>query len=224
MTPMVSVLLPTIRTDLFRIRMDEMARLELPWPCELIVVSDRSDLDITQTHPQLPVKLFVQPRSGTVAAMNLAFAESQGRYVFATNDECELDPHIFTALVRAGESNGEDGIFAHPGTPYCSNDYYDIFYATYPFGRRSYFQKLNGGEYLFDPIYNCFYADPDLGLRAHTSGYPVKSVPDARSYHHNVRTADGHAHNWHSYYQIDRSTFVTRWAHLGPPPIDPSLR
>lgn len=225
MTPLISILLPTIRPDLFQVRMQEYARLDLPEPCELITVSDRPEVDITPTHQLLTLRLFHQERSGTVAAMNLAFEKAEGKYIFATNDEVELESNVFTVLINAAESGGEDGIYAVSQTPYCSNDYYDIYFAPCPFGRRGFFQKLNGGNYLFDPVYHCFYADPDLAVRAHAQGITVTKAPHARTHHRRcVRDGDGHSFNWHTYYQKDRDTFSTRWAHLGPPQIDPSLR
>jgi GT2 family glycosyltransferase len=131
---------------------------------------------------------------------------------------------MIVELVRVAEENGEDGIYSVNQTPWCSNDYYDVYFATCPFGRRSFFQKLNGGNRLFDPVYHCFYADPDVALRAHAIGITVTKVPSAISIHRNVPDADGHVSNAMNYYQQDRHTFVTRWAHLGPPPIDPSQR
>ena len=205
--------------------MEENAGLDLPEACELVTVSDVQGLDVTSTHPLLQVRHFVQPRNGTVDAMNLSFEMAEGRYIFATNDEVELDPCVFRVLLDAAEAHGEDGIFAVSQKPYCSNDYYGIYFAPCPFGRRSFFQRLNGRNYLFDPIYRSFYADPDLCIRAHVAGIDVVKVPEARTRHHRcVRPGDGHSHNWQSYYQSDRHTFNTRWEHLGPPQIDPSLR
>lgn len=222
-TPLVSILLPTIRPDLFRRRMDEYARLDLPEPCEVVTVSDRPDLDVSSTHPRLSVQHFVQSRAGNVPATNLAFERARGRYVIATNDEVEFDAGVIRALLATDAAHGE-GILSTTQTPYCSNDYYGVFFANCPFGRRSFFERLNGGARLFDPVYHCFYADPDLSLRAHAVGFPVVKVPDARCTHHCVPGAEGHAANANAYYDRDRQTFCTRWAHLGPPQTDPSLR
>ena len=220
----VSILLPTIRPDLFRLRMNEYARLDVPWPFEVVTVSDREDLDVTPTHPLMTVKHRVQPRMGNVPATNLAFEVCEGRYVIATNDEVEFDSQILMALVRAGEAQGEDALLSSTQTPYCSNDYYGVFFANCPFGRRSFFQKLNGADVLFDPVYRCFYADPDLALRAHAIGLTVQMVPDAINTHRTVHGADGHMSNAQAYYGQDHATFVNRWAHLGPFPGDPSTR
>jgi hypothetical protein len=220
---MASILLPTIRPDLFRIRMREYARLNLPWPCEVVVVTDGPVFSVEDAHPMLAVNQFSQPRMGNIPATNLAFQMSQGRYVFATNDEVELDPDFLVALVAAGEAQG-DGVLSAVQEPYCSNDYYGIYFATCPFALRDYLQRLNHGDYMFDPAYACFYGDPDLGIRTHMAGLPVKTVPAAKCTHHCVPQADGHVSNAVNYYHRDRHTFVTRWAHLGPPPIDPSLR
>lgn len=223
-TPIVSILLPTIRPDLFRVRMEEYARLELPWPCEVVVVSDRPDLDTRSANPNLMVRHAVQPRLGNVPATNLAFQMAEGVYVFATNDEVELDRQFLVALVRAGEAQGERGILSAVQEPWCSNDYYGIFFANCPFARRHYLQALNGGPYFFDPAYRCFYADPDLSMRAHVSGLPVMVVPEARCVHHCVPDADGHAVNASNYYIQDQRTFRSRWEHLGPWAGDPSQR
>lgn len=222
--PLVSILLPTIRPDLFRLRMAEYANVDWPGPCEIVVVSDRPDLDVSSPHPLVTMQHFLQSRQGNVPATNLAFEKSTGRYVFATNDEVELDPQIFKALLSAGEANGEAGIFSASQTPYCSNDYYGVFFANCPFGLRGFFQQLNGGERLFDSVYSCFYADPDLSLRAHAVGFYVVKVQDAICTHHLVYNADGHASNRSAYYERDRQTFLHRWEHLGPEPVDPSLR
>lgn len=220
---LVSILFPTIRPDLFRIRMEEYARLDLPGPCEVVVVSDRPDLDVTSSHPMLSTKHIVQPRSGNVPATNLAFEAAEGQYVVATNDEVEFGAQSIMALFQAGEAQ-KGGIFSFVQTPYCSNDYYGVFFANCPFGRHSFFKYLNGGNHFFDPVYRCFYADPDLALRAHAIGLSVTLVPDARCTHHCVPGAEGHAFNANAYYDRDQSTFRTRWAHLGPWEGDPSLR
>jgi GT2 family glycosyltransferase len=224
--PLVSILLPSIRPDLFRIRMKEYARLDLPGPCEVVVVSDRSDLDVTPTHPDIAIRLFTQPRAGTIPATNLAFAKSEGDYVVAMNDETELHSQFLKALYAAGEAQNGDGLFSAVLTnASCHHDYYGIFFAIYPFGSKKFFRRINGtSEYMFDPVYHCFYADPDFSIRAHEAGFDVVNIADALCTHRNVKEADGHSFNWHTYYKVDRQTFVTRWAHLGPPPIDPSSR
>lgn len=221
---LVSVLLPSIRPDLFRIRMAEYARLDLPGPCEVVVVSDGMALDVSPPQPMLTIKHLTQARQGNVPATNLAFQNAEGRYVYATNDECELDPQIFHALIAASDTQGEQALLSTTQEPYCSNDYYGVFFANCPFGLRSFFTELNGADTFFDPVYRCFYADPDLSLRAHAVGITVTKVADAHCTHHCVPNADGHTANHHAYYQQDRHTFSTRWAHLGPPQIDPSLR
>ena len=224
---LVSILLPSIRPEQFRIRMREYANLELPGPCEVVVVTDvpeRFDTSV-QPQPMLTIKHLTQPRLGNVPATNLAFEHAEGHFVVATNDEVEFDVHSIGALVKAAdELKNLDTIFSFTQTPYCSNDYYGVFFANCPFGRRSFFKYLNQGNYFFDPIYRCFYADPDLALKAHALGLDVVLVPEARCTHHCVPGADGHAANANAYYHNDRQTFITRWAHLGPPPTDPSLR
>jgi hypothetical protein len=226
MTPLVSVLLPTIRPDLFRIRMNEYGRLDLAEPCEVVVVSDRSDLDITPPHPLLAVRLFVQPRAGTIPATNLAFEKAEGRYVVAMNDETELHQRFLTALAAAGDAHDGEGLFsATLSNATHHHDYYGIFFAIYPFGSKRFFQRMNGGaNQMFDSVYQCFYADPDLSIRAHEAGFDVINVPDAVCTHHNVSGADGHSSNYHTYYHSDREIFVNRWAHLGGPPVDPTAR
>jgi len=223
MTTMVSILLPTIRPDLFRARMREYAGLNLSWPCEVVVVTDRPDLMDPTPHPMLTMHYIVQPRYGNVPATNLAFAEAEGRYVLATNDEVEFDAGSIAALVAAAEGQ-EKCIYSFVQTPYCSNDYYGVFFANCPFGRRSFFKELNGGDHFFDPVYRCFYADPDLALRAHVAGLSVTVVPGARCTHRCVPDADGHAFNANAYYHQDQQTFIARWGHLGPFQGDPSLR
>lgn len=228
--PIISILFPTIRPEQFRIRMAEYAKLVLPGPCEVVVVSDGLDLDLTSPQPLLTIRHLRQSRQGNVPATNYAFQEAKGLYVFATNDEVELDSYILNLLFRASllqaveEGNGGDGIFSASQTPYCSNDYYEIYFANCPFGKRSFFQQLNGSNTFFDPVYRCFYADPDLSIRAHLAGFPVVKVPEAKCTHHCVPNADGHVANNSLYYHADRQTFITRWAHLGPPPVDPSMR
>lgn len=222
MTPIVSVLLPTIRPDLFRIRMQEYARLDVPGPCEVIVVTDLYDLEASSPCPWLSVTKYIQPRGGNVPATNLAFEHAAGRYVIATNDEVEFDRQILTALVAAGEAAGERALLSGTQTPYCSNDYYGVFFANCPFGRKSFFQSLDGG--FFDPVYRCFYADPDLALRCDALGISVTKVPEARCTHHCVKDAEGHVSNRRAYYAQDRGTFEHRWAHLGDMAGDPSSR
>lgn len=223
MTPLVSILLPTIRADLFYLRMSEYAKLKLPGHCELIVISDRADLQVKPPQPDLSVKYLVQAREGNIAAINLGFAAAEGTYVYSTNDENELDPNIFYAHVAVADAHGW-GLFATTQEPFCTNDYFGIFFANCPFGAKAFFEHLNGAQWFYDPAYKCFYGDPDLSIRAHLAGYPVVRVPEARCTARVVFAAEGHISNREAYYQRDHWTFRHRWANLGNFDGDPSTR
>lgn len=223
MTPLISILLPTIRPDLCRLRLQEYAGLALAEQLEVVVVSDSPKWDVSQPNPEMTVQHVHQPRGGNIPATNLAFERATGTYVCATNDEVAFEHGFFMAMVNTAMAHGA-GLFSGTQTPYCSNDYFGVFFANCPFGRKDFFQRLNGGNWLFDPVYHAFYADPDLALRAHAKGFPVVKVPAAQCVHHCVRDADGHLFNRETYYHLDRRTFAHRWAHLGPMEKDPSAR
>jgi hypothetical protein len=125
-----------------------------------------------------------------------------------TNDETIPEPDCLLHLYQAA--------VMHPGSlltprhlPPFDFRYYGLPFAPFPFASRALFERLGG---LFDPAYKGFYADPDLGMRAHAAGVPIEEVPHAAIHHHNVNDK---SEQWNAYFDADRATFRARWDHLG---------
>ncbi len=201
---MISVLLPTVRPDLFRHAFDSIAAAAGDVPYEVIVVAD---------FPQpsdVACVWILRERQGTVDAINVASAVACGTYLFLFNDEATLDPDALALLYR--HALKVPGCLLTPRhLPAYTFEYYGKPFAAFPFAHRDVFARLGG---IFDPVFKAFYADPDLGMRAHAKRVPIGTVSDAILRHHNG-TDDVKSYNVAHYMADDQATFRKRWAHLG---------
>lgn len=202
MTPIISVILPTIRPELIE---GVLAKWRVPLalvpPSELIVVADF-------TAPGSHTPWIVRERRGVVDAVHVGFQAARGEYVFLTNDETTPEPDALLQLYQAAVVD-PDRLLTPRHLPAFNFTYYGKRFAPFPFASKALLERLGG---LLDPVFKAFYSDPDLSMRAYAAGIPVDEVPAATIHHHNG--ADKSA-NWAAYFEADRATFRARWDHLG---------
>ena len=207
-TPQISVLLPTVRPTLVRNCVASISAAAEGLSHEVIVVADFPP-DPDWAMP-LPVRWIVCPRRGPVDAVNMAYRVALGEYLFLCNDESSLEPGALSRLWSAAV-DAPDALLAPEHYPAYRFVYYGKLFVPFPFAHRGVFTKLGG---LLDGAYRAFYADPDLGLRAHAAGVAIRTVEGSVIRHYNGHD-EAKQGNVSQYMAMDQATFRGRWDHLG---------
>lgn len=203
--PLISVLLPTIRPHLLPACLQSLWRAAARVPCEVVVVADFA------APRAFPYTWLERPRAGVVDALTAASAVARGDYLFSFNDESTLDPGALDILYDEALKAPND-LLTPTHLPPFGFVYYGLPFAPFPFASRALIERLGG---IADPAYGSFYSDPDLSMRAHAQGVPVRVVDGAVIRHANDQAAMGHQENITNYLAADRDVFRARWAHLG---------
>jgi GT2 family glycosyltransferase len=152
----------------------------------------------------------LRERQGVVAAVVEACAAARGTHWFLFNDESILDAGALELLYHASLREPAC-LFGPLHLPRYTFQYFGHEFIPFPFAHRDVFAKLGG---VLDPAFKSFYADPDLGLRAHAAGVPMRTVEEAVLRHHNGQD-DAKVQNMAQYMRSDQVTFRAKWAHLG---------
>jgi hypothetical protein len=202
--PEISVLLPTVRPHLAQRAFDSIAAAVTTVPYEVIVVADFGPEEWDHC------AWIVRERKGVIDAVNIAVAEARGEYLFLFNDESTLDPRALD-LLHAEALFTPRCILTPKHIPAFGFAYYGLPFVPFPFASRRLFEEIGG---LLDPAYGAFYADPDLGMRAHAHRIPMRIVEEAVIRHNNQHD-EVHSASVGAYLAADRATFRTRWDHLG---------
>jgi hypothetical protein len=210
--PSISILLPTVRPDLFKRSFDSIRSAVGRVPYEVVVVADFGPevLACNNIREHLRCQWLQRPRRGPTNATIEAYSVSQGEYVFAFNDESTLDPNALEVLYDEASRNPWV-LYSPRHVPHYDFVYYGKPFVPFPFMHRDLTAMLGG---LFDPAYHAFYADPDLSMRAHAAGVPVRIVNEAVINHYNGND-DAKVQNVSRYMAADQATFRARWDHLG---------
>jgi len=206
--PIISVLLPTVRPTLVQACVASIAAAAEGLPYEVVIVAD-FDPDPGWELPA-EVQWIRRERHGPVDAVNVAARAALGEYLFLYNDESSLEPGALSRLYAAAV-DAPDVLLAPEHHPAYRFTYYGKPFVPFPFAHRGVFTKLGG---LLDGAYRAFYADPDLGLRAHAAGVPIRTVEGSVIRHNNGHDEVKQA-NVSQYMAIDQATFRGRWDHLG---------
>lgn len=204
--PKVSILLPTVRPGHLRASYDSIRLAAGTLPYEIIVVADFDPIVVDDHCLWLR-----RPRYGPIDAIEHARSHAVGDYLFVFNDESVLDQRALQILYNEAQ-NEPWALYSPRHLPDFNFVYYGKPFAAFPFVHYDVVTKLGG---LFDPRYRGFYADPDLSLRAHKMGMPIRIVQDAILRHANNMHAPGHQENLTAYYAADQRLFRSRWDHLG---------
>lgn len=201
---MLSVLLPSIRPDrVYRVLENLRAQTDA-MDAEIIVVASFP--------APSPEPWWIQrERRGVIDAVNVACAHAKGDIWFLTNDETTCRPGCLQALVNAVNADPL-ALYSPVHKPDYPFVYYGKPFAAFPCAHRDLIKALGG---LLDPVYRGFYADPDLSLRAHDAGVPIRIVDDAVIDHHNETGRWDHQVSVSAFLEQDRATFRARWDHLG---------
>lgn len=204
--PEISVLLPTIRPHLVSRALSCVSSAARGVPHEVVVVADFENPGISDFW----LTWIVRPRRGVVNAANTAALAARGRFIFLFNDESVMDPECLTRLYERA-SVDHDALHHPLHLPEFDFRYYGVPFAPFVFAHRTLLAQLGG---LLDPAYVSFYADPDLGMRAHAAGVRVITVKEAVLRHCNEHD-DAHRQLVNENLLRDRATFRARWDHLG---------
>lgn len=204
---MISVLLPTIRPS----HIDPCISALEQASCEEFEIVVVADFPAGGTYWPQHVTWIQRQRQGVVDAVNIAYKEAKGEWLFLHNDESWLEAGALDILLDAAVKNPR-ALYAPRHEPRFNFSYYGLFFAAFPFGHRRTFDRLGG---MLDSMYRGFYADPDLSMRAHKAGVPVIEVHDAVLHHANNICLDDHQRNVQMYLAHDREVFRSRWDYLG---------
>ncbi|MCW2699967.1 MAG: polysaccharide deacetylase [Blastococcus sp.] len=120
-----SIVVPTCdRRDVLVESVRSLARLETPWPVELIVVDDGST-DGTAAAARavpmpFPVRVIEQPNGGAASARNTGAAQATGEYLLFLDDDMVADPRLLVehdAVLGRGADAAVGHIPVHPDSP-----------------------------------------------------------------------------------------------------------
>ena len=209
---MISVLLPTVRPERFMQSLLSVAPAAGRVPYEVVVVADFADSWLGCNDPlhHLRCRWVKQVRVGPIEAINEGLRRSRGTYVFVMNDESVLEVDALELLYDEAVKRPRR-VYAPMHLPAYTFTYFGLPFVPFPFMHRDLVTMLGG---LFDPAYRAFYADPDLGMRAHQLQVPLVTVEAAVIHHHNGDD-EAKRRNWDQFFSLDQATFRARWGHLG---------
>lgn len=116
------------RAHLLRHTLESMAQLIVPngveW--ELVVVNNNSTDDTEQVIAsytnRLPIRAFVEPRSGKSYALNRAVDEAEGDYLLITDDDVLVDPGWLQGYGQAFLRHPDAAVFGGPITAWFAGD------------------------------------------------------------------------------------------------------
>lgn len=207
---MISVILPTVRPELYKKAVASIFG-STKEDIEIVTVSN-SDKVVDDNR----IKWFVRPKEGTVKAINEAYKNCSGDYIFLTNDETVIEPGCLETLMHFCMQHQNNIIATPKHFPEFPFFYYGRRFAAFPFAHKN-FIKLVGQtvDYnFFDARLNSFYADPDLSMRTWELGYGVIECPNAVIHHNNVWD-DTSRYNYDKFNSSDRDIFSSRWSKFG---------
>jgi GT2 family glycosyltransferase len=203
---MISVLLPTVRMATWR-----KSAASIPMACgsipfEVVVISPF----LTEPLPSW-IHWIHQEATGVTDALEAGMRVARGEWVFSFNDESVMDPESLEKL-HAEAVRDPQQILTPEHLPRFPFFYYGKPFAPFPFASRKLLDELGG---LVDTEFSAFYADPDLSLRAHKVGIPVREIKGAIIRHENNIGDPAHRHNLSRFLEKDRAVFRQKWDHLG---------
>lgn len=209
---MISILLTTIRPHLIERCFASIRPACGRVPYEVVVVADfdpfnLAGFDLSELER---CTWMMRERAGVVVAVNQACTMARGTHWFLFNDESTLDAGSLETLYCQAKREPR-ALLGPQHMPPFGFEYYRRPFQPFPFAHRDLYAELGG---VFDPAYRSFYADPDLSMRAHAHGVPVRSVDGAVIRHCNAHDF-AHSMNVSAYLDGDRATFRSRWDHLG---------
>lgn len=203
---MISVIIPTVRSNNIIPCIYSIYDCVKDIDYEIVIVADYEPVLFNKN-----MKWINQTeRRGVVDATNTGFKCSEGEYIMTISDECRFMNNCFYHLLKTMKKHNDKVITSPRIEPSSPFNYYGVEFAPFPFVHRS----LITDNYIFDPVYKSFYADPDLTLRLHQKKIEFRLTRDALVYHPFVND-DVHKLNVENHCHIDREVFKSRWANLG---------
>jgi len=209
---MISVLLPTVRPNLIERCFASIEPACGSVPYEVVVIADFDPFNLAGFSLAALERCtwIMRERRGVINAVNEACTYARGSHWFVFNDESVLDDGALETLyVEALKSPRV--LLGPEHVPHYTFQYYGRQFIPFPFAHRELFAELGG---VFDPVFKSFYADPDLGMRAHAAGIQMRVV-DGAIIRHNNGQDNAKVENMARYMSSDQATFRARWAHLG---------
>ncbi len=177
MTPMISVILPTLRPTLAKRCIERIIETSKRISYEVIVVTP---IDNILFHPN--VKFIKETeKNGTVFAIEVGIKHASGKYIFAMADDQLIETDCLKNLVEYMEKREDELLLVGPryNNLWCNTPnqaIYGRYYPCNPCIKKENIEKVEG---FFDTYYKHYYSDPDLTLRVLSMGGKVEVCNNA---------------------------------------------
>lgn len=173
--PEISILLPSIRPELARRRIEEFATVAAAVDYEIVLVSP-----FTVENPRV-VHVPELERRGVMHAMNVAYRAASGHHIVLWSDDARpmagalenilryvgRHPAPMLAGFRLRDASGRE------------SEQWSVYGRLYVGWLCAAKETIDAAGGLFDPAFRNYWADPDLSLRMYEIGGQVVVCPDA---------------------------------------------
>ncbi len=171
--PEVSIILPSLRPEAVLQRIKEFSITNKDVDYEIVVVSP---FTIKQDRV---VHIYEEKQLGTVHAHNIAYKNSSGEYVVWWADYTSPTTNCLSNMLSFIKGRKEPFIGSFSvkdgrGRKIPRLGVYGKLYACFGCASKNTINLIGG---YFDSVYKCYWADPDMCLRAWQNGGKVKVCP-----------------------------------------------
>lgn len=204
--PEISIILPSIRPEIILQRINEFSITNRDLDYEIIVVSPFTVKGDKVVHIK-------EGQLGFGHAANTGYKFSSGKYVVYWGDRISPTINCLSNMLNFVKSNPDPfiGSFrmkdSRSKREIAQGCVYGKLFPTYPCASKNTINIIGG---LIDPIFEHYWADPDMGLRTWEHGGKVEICPDAWL---EKETYDDEivSNNTKKFFDSGAETFFNRW-------------
>lgn len=206
--PEVSTILPSLRPDAVKQRIEEFAATNGNVDYEIIVVSPFILKEDRVVH------IYEEKPLGTIHAHNIAYGRSSGEYIIPWSDDAVPTPKCISNMLSFVRRHKDPSVAAFRLKDREEKELalwcvYGKLVAAWGCVSKKTIQLIGG---YYDTAYKGYWADPDMCLRAWSKRVKVKVCPDAWLVMDNI-VDSVRTDNWNKYFAQDTETFLNRWHH-----------
>jgi len=204
--PEISIILPSLREKLALETIKEFEITNKDFDYEIVIISP------FPVKREKIVHVFEEKPQGVSIAYNAGYKCSSGKYICWWSDDAFPTKGCLLNMVNFLKTKkppfiGAFGIKDKKGIEHPQWKAYGKLYACWGCASRETIEMVGG---FFDPIYKCYFADPDLGLRVWEKGGRVEVCPDAWLISHGLMDKL-REDNQIRYFEKDMNAFFDRW-------------
>ena len=204
--PEISIILPSLREKEVLERIKEFEITNGNFDYEIIVVSP------FLVKGKKVIHIFEDKPRGVPLAYNSGYKDSSGQYICWWSDDISPTKNCLLNMVNFLKTKkppfiGAFRIKDKKGIEHSQWKVYGKLYACWGSTSR---KTINIIGKFFDPIFKCYFADPDLSLRVWEKRGEVEVCPDAWIISHGLIDKI-REENQRKYFSQDFETFLNRW-------------